>query len=158
MRRYLVVANQTLGGEDLVDLINQRKKAEPSEFFLVVPATPTLEMVSGVEGIPVLGGSTVMPSSREHARELAQKRLDEALAQLRELGAEVDGRVGDPDPMHAVETAMKGRQFDEIVVSTLPKRVSRWLHQDLPRRLEHRTGLPVTHVGVAKQTSRAARR
>jgi nucleotide-binding universal stress UspA family protein len=151
MRRHLIVANQTLGGDELVEVIKKRAKAEQSEFFIVVPATPVMEMVQGVEGMPVLGGGTVMPSSREHAQELAQKRLDEALAQLRAAGITVEGRVGGHDPYHAVETAMKGRQFDEIIVSTLPRRLSRWLHQDLPRRLEHKTQLPVTQVGMKER-------
>ena len=151
MRQYLIVANQTLGGDELVQLISRRAKAEPSEFFIVVPATPTVEMVQGVPAMPVMGGIPLMPASPEHARELAQERLNTALAQLKAVGAKVDGQVGDPDPVHAVETAMKGRQFDEIIVSTLPQRMSRWLRQDLPHRLEHKTGLPVTHVGVTKQ-------
>jgi hypothetical protein len=148
MRRYLVVANQTLGTDELVNFVSTRAKAEPSQFFIVVPATPTMEMVHGAEGVSALGGSTVLPSSPEHAHELAQERLDTALARLREIGATVDGQVGHRDPVHAVEAAMKGMQFDEIVVSTLPRRVSRWLHQDLPRRLEHKTQLPVTHLGA----------
>ena len=153
MRRYLVVANQTLGGDELVELIRRYAKAEPSEFFLIVPATPVIEMVQGMEAMAALGGSTLLPSSPAHARELAQKRLEAALAQLRAAGAKVEGLVGDRDPVRAVETAMKGRQFDEIIVSTLPGRLSRWLRQDLPHRLEHKTGLPVSHVGASKQTT-----
>ena len=153
MRRYLVVANQTLGGDELVELIRRYAKAEPSEFFLIVPATPVMEMVEGMEGMAALGGSTLLPSSPEHARELAQKRLEAALAQLRAAGAKVEGLVGDRDPVRAVDTAMKGRQFDEIIVSTLPRRVSRWLRQDLPHRLEHKTGLPVSQVGASKQAA-----
>jgi GABA permease len=148
MARYLVVANQTLEGDELAQVVSKRAKAEPSEFYIVVPATPIIEMVSGVEATSLIGGSTLLPSSPERAREVAQERLDKALAQLKAVGAKVDGQVGDRDPVHAVETAMRGRQFDEIIVSTLPKRVSRWLHQDLPRRLEHKTQLPVTHVGA----------
>lgn len=147
MRRYLIVANQTLGAEELVQFVRTRADAEASEFFVVVPATPTMEMVHGAEGVPALGGGTVVPSSPEHAHELAQQRLDSALAQLQGIGATVDGQVGHRDPVHAVEAALKERQFDEIVVSTLPRRISRWLRQDLPRRLEHKTQLPVTHIG-----------
>jgi len=148
MARYLIVANQTLGGDELTEVVRKRAKAEPSEFFIVVPATPLIEMVPGVEATSLIGGSPLLPSSPEHARELAQERLDKALAQLKAVGAKVDGQVGERDPVQGVETAMRGRQFDEIIVSTLPKRVSRWLHQDLPRRLEHKTKLPVTHVGA----------
>jgi nucleotide-binding universal stress UspA family protein len=149
MRRYLIVANQTLEAEELTHFVSTRADAEPSEFFIVVPATPVMEMVHGAEGVPAVGGSTVLPSSPEHAHELAQQRLDTALAQLQGIGATVDGQVGHRDPVHAVEDVLKGRQFDEIVVSTLSKRRSRWLRQDLPRRLQHKTQLPVTHVGAS---------
>jgi hypothetical protein len=149
MRRYLIVANQTLGTDALVQFVRTRTETEPSEFFIVVPATPTLEMVHGAEGASAVGGGTVMPTSPEHAHQLAQERLEKSLAQLNEIGATVDGQVGHREPVHAVEAALQGREFDEIVVSTLPKRVSRWLHQDLPRRLEHKTHLPVTHIGAA---------
>lgn len=150
MRRYLVVANQTLGGNELVELIGKRAKAEPSEFFIVVPATPMIDFVLGAHAMPFMGGLPPVPDSPERSRALAKERLEMALAQLRTAGAMVDGRVGDPDPVHAVEAALRGRQFDEIIVSTLPNRISRWLRQDLPHRLEHKTGLPVTHVGATE--------
>jgi GABA permease len=149
VRRYLVVANQTLATDELVQFVRSRSEAGPSEFFLVVPATPVMEMVQGAEGAAIVGGSTVLPSSPEHAHELAQQRLQQALTQLEGLGVSVDGQVGDRDPVRAVEFALRGRQCDEIVVSTLPGRLSRWLRQDLPRRLEHKTHLPVTHLTSA---------
>jgi len=148
MRRYLIVANQTLGTDALVHFVSTHTEKEPSEFYIVVPATPTLEMVHGAEGVPAVGGGTLLPSSPEHARELAQVRLDKAMTQLQEIGATVDGEVGHRDPVHAVEAVVKQRQFDEIVVSTLPRRLSKWLRQDLPSRLEHKTHLPVTHIGA----------
>jgi len=150
MRRYLIVANQTLGTDELVQFVSRSSRAEPSEFFLVVPATPVMEMVGGADALAVagVGGSAVIPSSPEHAQELAKERLASALTQLRGIGAKVDGQVGHRDPVKAVESALHGRQFDEIVVSTLPRRMSRWLHQDLPSRLEHKTQLPVTHLGA----------
>jgi nucleotide-binding universal stress UspA family protein len=148
MGQYLVVANQTLGEDALLQLMRKRAAAEPSEFVLVVPATPTLEQVHGAEGLAAVGGSTVLPSTPEHSRELAEERLQAALTTFRDAGLRVEGHVGSRDPVHAVEAAMKGRHFDEIIVSTLPTRLSRWLRQDLPRRLEHKTQLPVTHVGA----------
>ena len=149
MRRYLIVANQTLGAKDLTHFVSTRAaESKASEFFIVVPATPALEMVHGAEGVSAVGGGTVLPASPEHAQELAQERLATALVQLRGVGATVDGQVGHRDPVHAVEAVLKEKQFDEIVVSTLPKRLSKWLHQDLPRRLEHKTHLPVTHIGA----------
>ena len=149
MRRYLIVANQTLGGDELVELIRRRAASEPSEFFLVVPATPVLEMVPGAAAAVSVGGPAVLPSSPAEARALAEKRLGTGLEQLRATGASVEGVVGDANPVRAVETAMRGRNFDEIIVSTLPSRLSRWLRADLPRRLEHRTKLPITHVTAA---------
>ena len=119
MRRYLVVANQTLGETELVELIGKRTKAEPSEFFIIVPATPLIDFVLGAHAMPVMGGLPAVPDSPDRARALAQERLETALAQLQECGATVEGRVGDADPVRAVETALKGRQFDEIIVSTL---------------------------------------
>ena len=115
MRRYLIVANQTLGGDELVQLIRRRATAEPSEFFLVVPATPVLELVPGAAAAVAVGGSPVLPSSPEEARALAEERLRSALGQLRAAGATVDGVVGDANPVRAGETAMTGRQFDEII-------------------------------------------
>jgi hypothetical protein len=146
MGQYLVVANQTLAGDELLQLIRKRAKAEPSEFVLVVPATATLEQVRGAEGLAAVGGGTVLPTSPEHAREMAEERLKQALATLQAAGIKAEGHVGSHNPVHAVEAAVKGRHFDEIIVSTLPRHLSRWLRQDLPRRLEHKTQLPVTQI------------
>jgi len=146
MGRYLIVANQTLGGDELLQLISKRAKAEPSEFVLVVPATPTLEQAQGAEGSAALGGGTVLPSSPEHAHELAEERLKQALAKLQAAGIKAEGRVGSHNAVHAVEAAIKGSHFDEIIVSTLPRHLSRWLRQDLARRLEYKTQLPVTQI------------
>ena len=152
MRRYLVVANQTLQGDELVRVIVSCTEAQPSEFFIVVPATPVLEMWVEAVAMPYCGVS-YDPDAFEHAKELAQERLDAATAQLRDVGATVHGRVGDSDPVRAVENALQTAKFDEIIVSTLPGRISRWLHQDLPHRLEH-FGLPVTHVTDDKHALR----
>ena len=146
VRRYLVVANQTLAGDELVHHIEERAKAETSEFYIVVPATPILEMALDMTAMPYIGGIPMIPTSPQQSRALAEERLSAALAQLQEVGAAVDGRVCDPDPVRAVQAIVNERQFDEIIVSTLPSRISRWLRQDLPHRLEQKCGLPVTHV------------
>lgn len=145
MRRYLVVANQTLGADELIQLLCKRAKSEPSEFYIVVPATPIIDFAQ-MAAMPVMGGLPAVPETPEQARAVAQERLTAALAELKDVPAVVDGRVGDPDPVRAVESVLKGRKFDEVIVSTLPNRVSRWLRQDLPCRLERKFGLPVTHV------------
>jgi hypothetical protein len=131
MERYLVVANRTLGGEHLVDELQSRLRAGPCRFHVVVPVTPVVEHGSWNEG---------------HSRAEAQKRLDVALVRFRELGAEVTGELGDPSPVLAIRDAVRVQQFDEIILSTLPPGVSRWLKLDLPHRVERDFGLPVTHV------------
>jgi hypothetical protein len=151
MRRYLVVANQTLVGDELVREIVARAEAEPSEFFIVVPATPVLEMWVEAVAMPYCG-ILCGPNTPEQARELAEERLADAIDRLRAAGATVQGAVGDRDPVRAVEGALRAGTFDGIVVSTLPRRISRWLHQDLPHRLQQ-LGLPVTHVVAVRRAA-----
>lgn len=131
MRRYLVVANQTLGGEHLIERVRQCLAGGPCRFHIVVPATPTGEGFTWTEG---------------EAMAVAQTRLDRALERFRELGADASGEVGDRNPMLAVEDALRDTQFDEIILSTLPPGISRWLKLDLPSRVASHFGLPVTHL------------
>ena len=131
MRRYLVVANQTLAAEPLVSRVRQLARAAPSSFHVVVPATPPRDHL-WTEG---------------EARATARSRLDAALARFAELGTEVEGEVGDANPMLAIGDALRDHgPFDEIVISTLPKGLSKWLKLDLPHRVEASFGLRVTHV------------
>src|SRR5215213_10767730 len=138
MHRYLIVANQSVESDQLMDLVRERVAAGPSEFVLVVPATPVKDLVSNAMPIPmpVMGGSPTLPAPPAEARRMAQVKLDAAVRKLTAAGVPANGTVGDPDPVRAVEEATATREFDEIIVSTLPARVSRWLHQDLPGRLE----------------------
>jgi hypothetical protein len=135
MRRYLVVANQTLGGEHLLARIRRCVQQGPSTFHVVVPAT----------------------HSQSHAftegedRDVAQHRLDQALVSFRATGAEVDGEIGDANPMLAIEDALRGQQFDEIILSTLPPGPSRWLKLDLPHRVATNFHVPVTHLVAEKE-------
>jgi hypothetical protein len=131
MRRYLVVANQTLGGEHLAEVVRDVLAAGPATFHLVVPATQPRDHAVWTEG---------------EARALAQRRLEGSLSRFRELGAEVDGEVGDESPLEAIADAMGAGAYDEIILSTLPPGVSRWLRQDLPHRVERRFDVPVRHV------------
>ena len=150
MHRYLVVANQTLDSDELATLVRERTSEGPAEFWLVVPATPVKDLVANAMPIPmpVMGGVASLPGPPEEARRLAQMKLDAAIKKLSAGGATVDGTVSDPDPMRAVGEAVRTREFDEIIVFTLPPRLSRWLHHDLPGRLQHEFHLPVTHVVV----------
>ena len=131
MRRYLVVANQTLGGEHLAEAIRTRLARGPSNFHVVVPATQRQDQAVWTEG---------------EARALATKRLEAAVARFRGLGADVEGEVGDDRPLEAIADAVREREFDEIILSTLPPGLSRWLRQDLPHRVERQFDLPVQHV------------
>ena len=79
-------------------------------------------------------------------REEAQARLDEALVLLSEAaGSQVSGNVGSADPMAAIADVINDRRVHEIIISTLPRRLSRWMHLDLPSKVRG-MGLPVTHV------------
>jgi cell pole-organizing protein PopZ len=150
MHRYLVVANQTLGSDELVALVRERTAEGPAEFWLVVPATPVKDLASNAMPIPmpVMGGVSTLPAPPAEARRLAQINLDAAIKNLTAAGGTVNGTVSDADPMRAVGEAVSSREFDEIIVSTLPPRLSRWLHHDLPARLQHDFHLPVTHLVV----------
>jgi hypothetical protein len=77
---------------------------------------------------------------------ISQARLHEALARLRAEGLDARGDVGDPEPLTAIGEALGVEQFDEIIISTLPSGISRWLGMDLPARAERRFKLPVTTV------------
>jgi hypothetical protein len=150
MPRCLVVANQTLDSEELATLVRERTAEGPAEFWLVVPATPVKDLASRAVPIPmpVMGGVSTLPAPPAEARRLAQINLDAAIEKLTAAGATVGGAVADPDPVRAVAEALSGREFDEIVVFTHPPRQSRWLHNDLPTRLQHEFHLPVTDVVV----------
>lgn len=131
MHRYLVVANQTLGGEPLFARIRELARAGPSAFHVVVPATPPKDHVW----------------TEDEAAMTATARLDSALARIAELGLDADGEVGDGSPMLAIEDAIRQQgPFEAIVLSTLPPHLSRWLRLDLPHRVESSFGLRVIHV------------
>ena len=143
MKHVLVVANQTLGGKDLLDAVAARVKEGPCRFTLLVPVAHRDNLRSLDEmviGAPV---GSLDDGSRAEA---AHRRLAEGLEELRARGATVDGFVGPEDPVRAVHDLLKHRRFDEIILSTLPVGRSRWLHRDVPHRLERTSHLPVTVV------------
>lgn len=104
-RRYLVVANLTACGEQLAGKIRRSLRAGPCRFHLVVPASADPRRLTWTEGEVV---------------QAARTRLKQALSVFRALGADVSGEVGDCSPMRAIEDTLLAREFDEIVVSTLP--------------------------------------
>src|SRR5437867_12139551 len=105
MRRYLVVANQTLAGGHLVSALRQLSAGEPCRLHVLVPASPPPDH-AWTEG---------------EARELAARRLEAALERFREFDPDIDGEVGDEHPLEAIKDVMdRGERFDGIVLSTLP--------------------------------------
>lgn len=156
MHRYLVVANQTLGGQKLLDAIRDRMSRGPAEFWVLAPATPKTQLVTDFGALsgafPV--DPTVLPTAAEIRDEgiaLARANLDTELSRLREIGATADGAVGDPNPIAAIEKALAEQQYDEVILSTLPPGISRWLALDLPHRVKRRCGLPLTVITAAPE-------
>lgn len=156
MRRYLVVANQTLGGQNLLDAIRERLARGPAEFWVLAPATPITQLTTDFGALsgafPV--DPTVFPTAAEIRDEgiaMARSNLDTELRRLHELGATADGAVGDPNPMVAIERAVAEHQFDEIILSTLPPGISRWLAMDLPSRVRRKINVPLTVVAAPKE-------
>jgi hypothetical protein len=128
----LIVANRTAATDKLLEAVRRRAHAGPATFHLLVPATP--------RGLHRLVDPEVA------GREEAAAQLGLALELLREaLGTEVTGHVGDADPMGAIADTLHEREVDEIIISTLPRRLSRWMHIDLPSKVRG-LGKPVTHV------------
>ena len=141
MRRYLVVANQTLLGDQLLVRIRECLDAGPCQFHLVVPATHARDGMVWTEG---------------HDRAVAVQRLQEGLERFRALGADVVGEVGDERPIDAIRDVMlHASPFDEIILSTLPPGLSRWLHQDLPHRIQRMYSTPLTVVVGARAVAAA---
>lgn len=127
----LVVANRTAGSDELLEALRERAGQGPAKFYLVVPST-----ARGVSWVADMNAGG----------EAAEHDLEGALERLRSAGLDVDGKCGDPDPVAAVQDAANQGSFDEVIVSTLHKHLSKWLKLDLPRKAAHATGLPVTHV------------
>ena len=153
MRRYLVVANQTLQRAELHDELRKRMSAGPCSFFVLVPNTKAAHYDAVAAGgvLPQPGmwwwvTDYAPPATDEEATVQAQQRLSQMLAGLAELGVPVQGDLGSSSPLEAMELVLAGHQFDEIIVATLPQIISRWLGSDLPHRAERRFRLPVTTV------------
>jgi hypothetical protein len=132
-RRVLVVANETVVGQELLDLVQRR--ATPGTAVLVV--SPALN--SRVR---------TWTSDEDGAREEAQRRLDASIEQLAAVGVQARGEIGDGDPVQAVEDALRAFPADEIVLSTHPPGRSHWLERGVVVAVRERFDVPVTHVVV----------
>ncbi|MFL5842217.1 MAG: hypothetical protein ACJ77Z_17350 [Thermoleophilaceae bacterium] len=129
MARILVVANKTAESPELLETL--KAKGADNEFVLVVPAA---------------GGLLEKAADPDAAREHTEPHLTAALEKFHAEGLNVEGSIGDSDPVAAVQDAVNFGQFDEIIISTLPIRASKWLKLDLPSKAGRASGLPVTHV------------
>ena len=134
MRRYLVVAHQTLGTAELLEAMRDRLAEGPCTFHLVVPELHHGSGATWAEG---------------QVKREAAKQLEEARLRFIAVGIPVTGEVGDANPVDAVASVLReqgSEAFEAVIVSTLPLSVSKWLKLDAPSRIQRNTGLPVIHV------------
>ena len=140
MRSYLVVGNQTLASPELETAIRGVVASGPTDFHVVVPVEPAQKGFTWDEG---------------EARAAARDRLDAFIRKLESMGAEASGEIGARDPIEAVHDALRNHPADEIILSTLPPGISRWLGQDVPTRLRGSVLVPVTVVTATRESVRA---
>ena len=131
-RRILVVANETVGGEKLRELIRERSEGYREQVLVVTPALNSpLRHLASDDG---------------QARADAQDRLERSLERLRELGVEARGEVGDAEPLQAMADALRTFGADEVIISTHPPGRSHWLERGIVERARERFDVPITHV------------
>ena len=133
-RRILVIANETVGGSELLDELARKTEGVRARVLVVCPAlnTPLKHWISDEDG----------------AREDAQTRLDRSLAAMRARGIDAEGEIGDSDPLLAIEDAVRTFAPDELIISTHPPERSHWLERGIVEHAQERFALPVTHVIV----------
>jgi hypothetical protein len=124
--RVLMVANRTASTPRLIEAVRRRAEASPCQFALLIPDVTDRK-------------------TADWTLETAQRLLRPAAR------GTVEGLVGGPDVFESIQDAVRQGNFDEIIISTLPMRVSKWLRRDLPRRAEA-LGLPVTVVTPERES------
>jgi len=132
--RILVVANETVGGAELLTELRERSGARRTVVFVVSPALNS----------PL----RTWASDEDDARAAAGDRLAASLVAMRAAGLDATGEVGDGDPIQAIEDALRTFRPDEVVLSTHPPGRSNWLERGVVERTRERFALPVTHVVV----------
>src|SRR5947209_8308046 len=138
----LVVAHQTAATPALLDAVRERAARGPVQFHLVVPRQPH--------------GIHKLVDPQDASEEEACRALEGALPELsKAAGQEVTGSIGDPEPLSAIQDAVNLGAYDEIIISTLPLGISRWLKLDLVSKARG-LGLPVTHVAASEKVAAAA--
>jgi hypothetical protein len=130
--RVLVVANRTAESPELLNALRERQARGPCDFTLLVPSTP--------HGL-------AWAADPDAGHDEAEQHREAFVGELRMEGLNVaDAKLGDPDPLAAIQDECNFHGYDELIVSTLPLKLSKWLRVDLPRKARAATGLPVTHV------------
>jgi hypothetical protein len=138
----LVVAHQTAATAALIDAVRERARRGQATFHLVVPRQPH--------------GIHRLVDPQDASEEEARAVLDAALPALSEAaGQTVTGSIGDAEPLMAIHDAVNLGDYDEVIISTLPLGVSRWLKLDLVSKARG-LGLPVTHVAASEKVALAA--
>jgi GABA permease len=137
--RVLVLANETVNGEELLDELRRIDQERQARYFVCVPANPIDTGQAMHEGAAFVWEKTT---------QAAQARLDLTLDILRTEGLEADGALGDYRPLRALATAVEQFGPDRLVICTLPEDRSAWLRYDVVDRAREAYDLPVTHVVV----------
>ena len=132
--RILVVANETMGGRALREEISRRGHGGDARVMVVCPA-----LNSKIKH---------WTNEEDDAREAARGRLGTLVGALRSEGFDVDGDIGDDDPVQAMEDALRRFPADEMIISTHPPGRSNWLERDVVQRAQERFDIPVAHVVV----------
>ncbi len=133
-RRILVIANETVGGDELLTILRRKAEGVREQVLVVCPA-----LNSQVR---------TWASDEDGARAAAQLRLDASLTRLRQDGVQARGEVGDGDPLQAIEDALRTFGADEIVISTHPEGRSNWLERNVVGAARDRFDVQITHVVV----------
>jgi hypothetical protein len=141
-RRILVIANETVGGSELLDRIRELGEGAETRVLVVSPAlnTPLRHLAS----------------DEDPARAAARERLDRSLARLEREGIEAHGEVGDGDPLQAIDDALRTFGADQIVISTHPEGRSNWLERGVVTGARERYAVPIHHVVVDLEAERDA--
>jgi hypothetical protein len=140
--RILVVANETVGGRALLDEIRNRCKGRDAEILVVTPALTKSQLQHWVSDV-------------DDAIAEADRRREESVRRISELGLRATGEVGESEPNVAIEDALRKFPADEVIISTHPPERSRWLERGVVEQAREAVDLPVTHVVVDLEAERA---
>ncbi len=143
MRRYLIVANQTLATAGLEELVNEKLSLSPAEFHVLVPQEDPSVSVD-LSGVISPNMSDRVLEGHDQAAAEAEQRLASFTDTFAEVGSGLTSEIAIGDPVAAIRHTLDRSRFDEIILSTLPAGISRWLKIDLPTRIERAFDLPLT--------------